>query len=309
MKFENPISVMDIAGDKATLKGNDQLKATGINEIHKVESGDITFVDHPKYYTKSLESAATIIIIDKDVEVPEGKAILICDNPFKLYNDLVLKHRPFKALEELQSSDADIHETAIIEPGVTLANNVKIGEGCYIQAGAYIGEHTVIGKDVVVQAGAIIGTDAFYFKKENGHNNPWRSCGRVILEDRVSIGAGCTINKGVSGDTIIGEGTKVDCQVHIAHGVVIGKNCLIAAQVGIAGKTIIGDDCTLYGQAGLAHGIHIGNKTTISAKAGVSKDLEGGKLYFGVPAIEAREKYRELAALRQLPEILKKLNL
>jgi len=164
----------------------------------------------------------------------------------------------------------------------------------------------VIGKKVVIQAGAIIGTDAFYFKKSEEGYTPWRSGGRVIIEDDVQIGAGCTINKGVSGDTVIGEGSKLDCQVHIAHGVVLGKNCLLAAQVGIAGKTIVGDNCTFYGQSGIAQSLVIGDGVTLLAKTGVSKDLEGGKTYFGIPAAEAREKYKELAALRQLPDIIKK---
>ena len=163
-----------------------------------------------------------------------------------------------------------------------------------------IHEHTTIGDHVIVQSGAIIGTDAFYFKKNEDGYKKWRTGGRVIIKDRVDIGGGCTIAKGVSGDTIIGEGTKMDCQVHVGHGVVIGKNCLIAAQVGIAGKTIIKDNVTLYGQAGLAHGITIGEKAVISAKAGVAKSLEGGKIYFGAPAIEIRQYYRELATLRKL---------
>ena len=119
----------------------------------------------------------------------------------------------------------------------------------------------------------------------------------------MEIGAGCTINRGVSGESVIGEGTKIDCQVHVGHGVVIGKNCLIAAQVGIAGKTIIGDNCVIYGQAGIAQNVMIGDNSVILAKSGVSKDLRGNKTYFGYPAGEAREKYKEIAMLRLLSHI------
>ena len=122
----------------------------------------------------------------------------------------------------------------------------------------------------------------------------------MIIEDRVDIGAACTISKGVSGDTIIGEGSKLDCQVHIGHGVIVGKNCLFAAQVGIGGKTVIEDNVTLYGQVGVAQSIRIGAKAIVLAKSGVSKTLEGGKTYFGAPAIEARQYYREMAAVRML---------
>lgn len=151
-----------------------------------------------------------------------------------------------------------------------------------------------------MQAGALIGTDAFYYKKINGHYHKWRSGGRVIIGNDVEVGAGCTISRGVSGETIIGEGTKLDCQIHIGHGAVIGRHCLIAAQVGIAGKTIIGDHCVIYGQVGIAQNLHIGDHTILLAKSGVSKDLEGGKTYFGVPAGEAREKYKEIAGIKML---------
>ena len=123
---------------------------------------------------------------------------------------------------------------------------------------------------------------------------------RVVIEDNVDIGAGCTINKGVSNDTIIGEGTKIDCQVHIGHDAQIGKNCLIAAQAGISGNTVIEDEVVIYGQVGVAQNLRIGKKAIILAKSGVSKDLAGDKTYFGYPAQEVRDAYKELAILRQL---------
>jgi UDP-3-O-[3-hydroxymyristoyl] glucosamine N-acyltransferase len=167
-----------------------------------------------------------------------------------------------------------------------------------------IAEHTIIQDHVTIQSGSVIGTEAFYFKKTEAGYQKWRSGGRVVIEDHVDIGPGCTINKGVSGDTRIGEGTKIDSQVHIGHDVVIGKRCLLAAQVGVSGNTVLGDDVVLYGQVGIAQNLKIGNKVIVSAKSGVSKDLEGGKVYFGYPAAEARSKFKELAALRHLPEFL-----
>jgi len=282
------------------------LAATGINEIHKVQVGDIAFSDVKKYFEKTLKSAATVILLNEVVECPPGKAILVVANPFEVYDTLVRDHRPFEPLTEPVSHRAEIHPTAIIEPGVVIAPNVTIGAHSYIQANAYIGEHTHIGSHVHIGPGTIIGSDAFYFKKQaDGSLHKWRSGGRVIIHDRVDIGAGCTINKGVSGDTIIGEGSKLDCQIHIGHGVVIGKNCLFAAQVGIGGKTVIGDNVVLYGQVGIAQAVHIGDGAVLLAKSGAGKSLEGGKTYFGAPCDEAREKFKELAALRQLPALLK----
>ncbi len=307
MKFALPIPVSELAEKiGAELIGDASLMATGINEIHKVEPGDITFVDVKKYFAKSLNSAATIILLNEAAECPPGKALLLCSDPFEAYNDIVLEHRPFRPLTAAISDTAEIDPSAIIEPNVVIGHRVKIGLNCHIQANVTIAEHTVIGDEVVIQSGAIIGTDAFYFKKTEAGYERWRSGGRVVLEDRVEIGAGCTINKGVSGDTIIGAGTKLDSQVHIGHDAVIGKNCLLAGQVGVAGNTTLGDGVVLFGQVGIAQNLKIGDKAVVLAKSGVSKDLEGGKSYFGYPATEAMTNYREMAALRHLPEFFSK---
>jgi len=270
-------------------------------------SGDITFVDSRKYFRRSLESAASIIFLNEKTDCPPGKALLLCENPFEAYDSLVREHRPFRPLSASISESASIHPSSVLEPGAVIGHQVVIGRNCYIQANAYIGDYTHIGNHVIIQAGAIIGTDAFYFQKNEDGFKKWRSGGRVVIEDHVDIGAGCTINKGVSGDTVIGEGTKLDCQVHVGHGAVIGKHCLLAGQVGVGGKAILEDNVVLYGQVGVAARVRIGKGAVVSAKSGVSKDLEGGKAYFGIPAEEIRVRQRELAALRQLPGFLKKM--
>lgn len=301
MRFSQPIAVKSLAEEiGAKIIGDTELWAHGINEIHKVQPGDITFVDIEKYYNKSLKSAATIILINKEVECPDKKCLLVVENPFKVYNDLVLKHRPFRPLEHPISPGAKIHPTAVIEPQVIIGDEVTIGAHTYIQAHCYIGSHTSIGDNVIIQAGTVIGTDAFYFKQWPDHMEKWHSGGEVIIEDNVFIGASCTINKGVSGATIIGKGSKLDSQVHIGHGVVLGKNCLLAGQVGVGGKTIIGDRVKVYGQAGIANNLEIGSDTIILAKAGVLRSLEGGKSYFGMPAEEARKKFMQIVALKNL---------
>ena len=306
MKFSNPIPIQEIAETiNAKIIGDGSREATGLNEINKVQAGDITFVDVKKYFSKSLSSAATFVIMNEEVECPEGKTLLLHPQPFEAYNFLAKQFRPFAPQLSPQSEKAVIHPTAIIEPNVVIGQHVSIGENAHIQANTVIGEYVTIGNNVTIQPNCTIGSDAFYYKKEEGKHIKWRSIGRVIIEDDVEIGAGCTIAKGVSGDTIIGQGTKLDCQCHIGHGVVVGKHCLFAAQVGIGGKTIIGDYVTLYGQVGVAQRLKIANHVTVMAKSGVGKDLEEGKSYFGAPAIEARDAYREIAALRQLPDILR----
>jgi len=306
MNFNNPIPITQLA-EQFSLKilGDATLIATGINEIHKVRSGDITFVDVQKYYEKSLSSAATIIIINKEVACPRGKALLVTDDPFGVYNQIVWEHRPMKHLTSSRGENLKMGSNSLIDYGVIIGHDVVIGDDCYIQAGAFIGDGTIIGDRVSIQAGALIGTDAFYFKKINGQYHKWRSGGKVIIHDDVEIGAGCTVNRGVSGETIIGEGTKMDCQIHIGHGVVIGKNCLIVAQTGIGGKSIIGDNCTIYGQVGMAQNVNVGSNTVILGQSGVSKDMEGNKTYFGTPAAEAKEKFREISALKLMVKDVK----
>lgn len=307
MKFSEAISVKTIAQKiGATIIGNADLMATGINEIHKVEAGDITFVDVKKYFKKSLESAASIIILNEVADCPEGKALLLCDQPFEAYNNLVLEHRPFRPLSAQVADSAFIHPSAIVEPNVVIGPHVRIGAYAYIQANVTIHEYTLIGDHVTIQSGTVIGGDAFYFKRYESTYKKWRSGGRVVIEDHVDIGPNCNICRGVSGDTIIGEGSKLDGLIHIGHGVVIGKNCLLAAQVGIGGKTILEDEVLCYGQVGISQNIRIGKKAVIAAQSGVSKSLEGGKIYFGSPAEEIRQHHRKMAILRQLPDFFKK---
>lgn len=307
MRFDHPIPVGEIAARiNAKVLGDAARLATGINEIHKVVPGDITFVDIPKYFESSLKSQASVVILNEDVEVPDGKTLLLHEEPFEAFNYLVSQFRPFLPLTAQVSPLAVVHPTAIIEPNVVIGPYTEIGENCHIQAGAIIHSHCVIGKNTIIQSGAIIGTDAFYYKRYPDHLTQWNTCGRVVIGDNVMIGAGCTVNKGVSGDTVIGDGTKFDSQIHIGHDAVIGKHCLFAAQVGIGGNTVIEDHVVLYGQVGVAQNIRIGAKAVVLAKSGVAKTIEGGKTYFGYPAGEANEKMRELASLRHLPGIIGK---
>jgi UDP-3-O-[3-hydroxymyristoyl] glucosamine N-acyltransferase len=307
MKLPKPLRLKEIAHIiNAELIGDPEFQVLGMNEIHKVEKGDITFSDLQKYFKVSLESNASVVILNERVECPPGKHLLIHPEPFMAYNTLISKFTHFMPLQSgIIAPTANIHPDAIIEPGAIVGHNVTIGAHSYIQGGAYIGNETIIGSYVNIQAGAIVGTDAFYFKKQPDKYIKWVTAGRVVIGDRVEIGAGCTINRCVSGDTYIGDGTKFDSLIHIGHGAVIGKNCLFAAQVGIGGNTIIEDNVVLYGQVGVAQNLTIGAGAVVLAKSGVSKDLEGGKVYFGIPAAEARDKYRELAALRMLPDNLR----
>lgn len=287
--------------------GDPNFEVHGMNEIHVVEPGDIVFVDHPKYYDKALQSAATIILINKEVECPEGKALLISDDPFRDFNTLTRHFRPFRAINTSISLSATIGEGTYIQPNCFIGNHVKIGKNCIIHSNVSIYDHTVIGDNVIIHAGSTLGADAFYYKKRPEGFDQLLSGGRVVIEDNVGIGALCTIDKGVTGDTTIGEGTKIDNQVHVGHDTVIGKRCLIAAQTGIAGCVKIMDEVTLWGQVGVISSITIGEKAVVMAQSGVTKSIEGDKVYFGTPIDEAREKLKQFANVKKIPEILNKL--
>jgi len=308
MKFPSVYPLKEIAAIiGCDYVGDDNFPVHGMNEIHVVEPGDIVFVDHPKYYDKALQSAATIVLINKQVECPKGKALLVTDDPFRDFNKLTRHFKPFQSSNTSISATAKIGEGTVIQPNTFVGNNVTIGKNCLIYSNVSIYDNTIIGDNVIIHAGTILGADAFYYKKRPEGFDQLLSGGRVIIENNVGIGALCTIDKGVTGDTTIGEGTKIDNQVQIGHDTVIGKKCLIAAQVGIAGCVVVEDEVTFWGQSGTTSGITIGTKSVIQAQSGVSKSLEGGKVYFGSPAEEVREKLKQMAHIKRIPEILEKL--
>jgi UDP-3-O-[3-hydroxymyristoyl] glucosamine N-acyltransferase len=308
MKLPKPSALKEITSIiKGKAIGNDDFQITGFNEIHKVEKGDLTFVDHPKYYDKALHSAATTILINKEVECPAGKALIISDDPFRDYNLLTTHFRKFTAAHELISNEARVGENTVIQPGVFIGHHATVGKNCVLHTGVVIYDHCVIGNNVILHANTVIGSDAFYFKRRPEGFDKLISCGRVIVEDNVEMGACCTIDKGVSGDTVIGKGTKMDNHVHVGHDTVIGKNCLFAAQVGIAGVVTIEDDVILWGQVGVQKDLTIGKGAVVLGQSGIAKSLEGNKTYFGSPVRDARDKMKEIALMKRLPELIQKL--
>lgn len=311
MKFSSSYTlkqIVEIIGQETTrMKGDPDFLVTGINEIHKVEPGDVSFVDHPKYYNKALASAATTVIINKDVDVPEGKALIISDDPFRDYVAIVKHFKPFIPSQSAISPSAEIGEGTIIEPFVFVGHNVKIGKNCIILANATIHADSIIGDNVIINSGTVIGGEAFYFKRRPEFYDKLEGCGRVIIEDNVEIGSCCTVDRGVSGDTVVGWGTKMDNHIQVGHDTVIGRNCLISSQVGIAGVVKLEDDVILWGQVGVQKDLVIGKGAVVLGQSGVAKTLEGGKTYFGSPVRDAVDKMKELALIKRLPEVFERL--
>ncbi|WP_431123544.1 UDP-3-O-(3-hydroxymyristoyl)glucosamine N-acyltransferase [Flagellimonas flava] len=308
MKFPRTYSLKEISElIDAKYVGSADFPVLGMNEIHVVEEGDIVFVDHPKYYDKALACKASVVLINKEVECPEGKALLISDNPFSDFNKLTHHFSPFKSASSAIADSAEIGEGTVIQPNVFIGNNVKIGKNCLIHANVSIYDNCLIGDNVIIHSGSVLGSDAFYYKKREEGFERLLSSGRVVVEDNVDIGASCTIDRGVTGDTTIKEWAKLDNQIQIGHDTVIGRKCQIASHTGIAGCVVIEDEVVLWGQVGVISAITIGKGAVVYAQSGVAKSLEGGKAYFGSPAEEARTKMREINTLKNLPSLLKKI--
>ncbi|MDG2484881.1 MAG: UDP-3-O-(3-hydroxymyristoyl)glucosamine N-acyltransferase [Flavobacteriaceae bacterium] len=308
MKFPVPQTLRHIASLlNCNYVGADDFPVLGINEIHVVTAGDIVFVDHPKYYDKALNSNATVVLINKKVDCPEGKALLISDDPFRDFNVLTSHFKPFVRSSVSIDPSAKIGDDTHIQPNVYIGPNVQIGKNCLIHANVTIVSDAIVGDNVVIGSGTVLGGDAFYYKNRPEGYDQLLSCGRVVIEDEVHIGTGCTIDRGVTADTTIGQGSKLDNQIQVGHDTVIGKKCLIASQTGIAGCCIIEDEVTIWGQVGTNSGITIGAKAVILGQTGVTKSVAGNTTYFGTPIQESRASLKEMAALRQLPKLLQML--
>ena len=233
--------------------------------------------------------------------------MLISDDPFNDFNKLTDYFKPFLASNASISTSARIGKNTVIQPNCFIGHNVTIGDHCTIHSNVSIYDDAVIGNYVTIHSGTVLGANAFYYKNRPEGYDRLKSGGRVVIKDHVDIGAGCTIDRGVSGDTIIGEGSKLDNLIQVGHDTVIGKKCLIASQVGIAGCVIIEDEVTLWGQVGTTSGITIGKKAVVQGQSGVTKSIEGGYVYWGTPIQEVRTKLKEMASIKQIPNILKQL--
>lgn len=310
MKFAKPLSaaqVAEIIGGKVV--GNAEERISGLNEIHMVEEGDLTFTDHPKYYKKSLQSNASVVLINGIPEDTFGKTLIVSEQPFSDFNKLIHSQWHLPHVSATLSETVEVGKNVHIGPNVYIGERTKIGDNCIIHPNVVIYGDCIIGNNVIIHAGTVIGADAFYYKREANGYNKFTTCGRVLIGDHVEIGALCTIDRGVTGDTIIGDGTKFDNQIHVGHDTYVGKNVLMAAQCAIAGVVRIEDEVILWGQVGITKEIHIGKGAQVLAKSGVIQDLEAGKRYLGNPTSEAFAKNREWLLLKKLPELFKKVGI
>lgn len=311
MKFPSPITIselLQLLQTEVTVKGVTDNIIHGINELHSVEIGDLSFVDTPKYYERMLKSAATVILINQDTECPEGKTLLITADPLAAYLKVVKHYTHFHPQTMDIHPSAVIGEGTIIQPCTFIGENVVIGKNCIIHSNVSIYADTVIGDNVVIQSGCVIGADACYFQRRADGWLKLDSCGRTVIGNDVEIGCCTCIDRGVSGDTYIGNGCKFDNLVQIGHDTRIGERCLFGAQSAIAGCTILKDECVIWAKSVINKDLTIAARTTVLAISAVDKSItEPGTTVFGAPAYDARKKWREMAYSRQLPEMAEQL--
>ena len=310
--------------DKATL-------LSGVGPLDVAGRGDVSFLENKKYVAMLAETRASACFVSSAhaALVPEGVIALVVKEPYRACATVTAKFYP--AAMHLEgafgeagvSPAAHVHATAklepgvVIEPGAVIGARAEIGTGTVIGANAVIGHdvrigrngyvgagavviHSLIGNRVVLHPGVRIGQDGFGFAMGPGGHLKVPQIGRVVVQDDVEIGANTTIDRGANRDTVIGEGTKIDNLVQIAHNVEIGRHCIIVSQVGISGSTKLGDYVVLAGQAGLVGHLKIGTGAQIGAQAGVSNDVPAGARYMGSPAKPFMDHAREIATLARL---------
>lgn len=311
------------------LEGDETIEVSKLNEIEVAMSTEISFLSNPKYlkYSKTTKAAALIVPEDMEITFPN------------LLRSSNTQQSMLMALKILNQKEREIlpgvHASAIIDPQVSIPNSAEIGAGVIIASGVEVGEHVILennvvvgegsrigayshiypnvvlynesllGKHCIVQSGTVIGSDGFGFAIESGEIHKIPQTGNVILGNHVEIGANCAIDRGSIGATTIGDGTKLDNLVHIAHNVRIGKNCFLTAQIGIAGSTVLGDRVQMGGQSGVIGHLKIGDDVSIASRGGVTHDVPDGTMVSGFPAQSHREELKIEAIIRKLPELYK----
>lgn len=309
-----------------------------INKLSKIENGDnksLSFLGNPKYNEYLYKSTASIVIVNKSLELREPvKPTLIRVEDANLAFSTLLEHFNNQQVskqgidnESSISSNVKVGKNiyfgkySIAENNVLIGNNVKIhshvhisenveiGDNCVVYPGVKLYRNTVIGKNCIIHSGTVIGSDGFGFNKDDkGNNLKVIHNGNVVIEDNVEIGSNCSIDRATLGSTILKSGVKIDNLVQIAHNVVVGNNTCIAAQVGIAGSTIIGDDCLIGGQVGISGHLKIGDRVQMQAKSGVLKNIEDDSVIMGYPAFNYRDYNKSYVHFKNFPKIMNFIN-
>lgn len=327
--------IADMLG--GSVEGNPARKVSGLAKIEEAGEKELAFLSNLKYepYLYTTQAAAVIVARNLELKQNVDASLIRVEDPYSSFSKLLEEYQKaqiafktgveepafmaatatiganfYRGAFSYIGQNCKIGDNAKIYPHVFIGDNVKIGNNAIIFAGAKIYADSVIGNNCTIHAGAVIGSDGFGFApQKDGTYKPIPQIGNVILEDNVSIGANATIDCATMGSTIIGEGTKIDNLVQIAHNVEVGKHTVVAAQSGISGSSKIGNYCTIAGQVGIVGHITIANKTIIGAQSGVSKSVrEEGTIIQGSPAFDYKQNLRALTVFRKLPDLQKEID-
>jgi UDP-3-O-[3-hydroxymyristoyl] glucosamine N-acyltransferase len=310
--------------------GNGSVVLNDFAPADRAQPGDLTFAENGSYFARAEQSAASAILVDGQFK-SASKVLIRVPNARIAFAKVLPLFFPEPALPPGLHPTASVATSAKLDPTVHVGPYCVIGEGVQIgartalQGGNYIGAHCRLGEDVNlfpnvtlyprselghrvrIHAGTVVGADGFGYVVDGGVHRKVPQIGNVIIGDDVEVGANVTIDRGALGPTVIGRGTKIDNLVQIAHNVIIGDNCLVVAQAGVAGSTQLGNYVVLGGQVGLAGHLKIGNHVRIGAQSGVMHDIRDGEKWLGYPAQPDRQTKRQIIALQQLPELIRRV--
>jgi UDP-3-O-[3-hydroxymyristoyl] glucosamine N-acyltransferase len=315
---------------KGEVIGDGSIEITGLAPADCARAGELTFAENAAYFAAAEQSQAAAILISGPL-VSSNKVLI------RVANARVALARIMPVFFPPEEYPRGIHPTAVIAGSAQIDPTAHVGAGCVVGPRARLGARSVlmgnndlgadcdvgedaclfpnvvlyrktkIGRRVVIHAGTVIGSDGFGYVLDEGRHRKVLHLGHVIIGDDVEIGANAAIDRGALGATVIGEGTKIDNLVHIAHNVVIGRHCLIMGQVGFAGSTRLGDYVVIASQSGIADHLKLGNQAMVGAKSGVMRDIPDGGRVVGIPALPDRQAKRQIIAAQQLPDLIHRM--
>ncbi len=312
------------------VEGDGGVMLSGFRPLGQAGPEHVAFLSNPRYRPALETTRAGAVIVGKDVAAP-GRNLLRVDDPYVAYARAmqIFHHQPYRPTgihplafvhpEARVGADPSFHPFAVVSAGAVVGDRVTLMPGAFLGPGAEVGDDTVLhpqvvveagcrlGRRCIVHAGTVIGSDGFGFAPEGERYVKIPQVGIVRVEDDVEIGSNCSLDRAAMGETVIGEGSKIDNLVQIAHNVVVGKNCVLAGQAGVAGSSTLGDHTTLAGQAGVAGHLKVGAGAVIAAKSAVFKEVPQGARVAGIPAIDMAEWRRSQSVFARLDQLRKRV--
>jgi UDP-3-O-[3-hydroxymyristoyl] glucosamine N-acyltransferase len=315
---------------KGEVIGDGSIEITGLAPADRARAGELTFAENAAYFAAAEQSQAAAILVPESFTASKKVLIRVANPRIALARVMPIffppeAHTPGIHPSSIIAGSAQVDPSAHIGPGCIVGPRVKLGARAVLMGNNDLGADCIVGEDaclfpnvvlyrkthlgkrVVIHAGTVIGSDGFGYVLDEGRHRKVLHLGNVIIGDDVEIGANTAIDRGALGSTVIGEGTKIDNVVHIAHNVVIGRHCIIMGQVGFGGSTSIGDYVIVASQSGISDHIKVGNQVMIGAKSGVLRDIPDGGRVLGFPAGPDKQIKRQIIAVQQLPDLIHRM--